>query len=152
MYPGEYPQPLTRKTVVNCPVVSGYVTARLQSQDIMNPPTISGGNTATNMMVTFENVGNVQFSVLLQETDDRSSSGTRYPLMSAVPLVAGAQSTHYVSGKLPYVEVYCSGTTEGILRMQIDSQRRFTEMGFDRLDPFYPPQLWQARTYPGPIS
>lgn len=147
MYPGEYPQPLTRKTTVQCPVVSGYVTARLQDQALY-PPVVSGSNTATNMLVTFENVGNTQFSVLLRETDDRSTSGVRTSITPAVSLVGGAQATLLATGKQPFVEVYCTGTTTGQLRMSIDSQRRFTEMGFDRSDPYYPKSLWQAKTYP----
>lgn len=148
MNPGEYPQPLVRKTFVHCPVVSGYVTGRLQAQDAF-PPTVSGGN--TTMLVTFENVGGTQFSVLLRETDDRSVSGVRRNLMSAVSLVPGGQSTHTLNGIKPYLEVYCTGTTSGQLRMQIDSQRRWTEMGFDRTDGYYPASLYQAKTVPGPI-
>lgn len=50
MNPGEYVQPLPRKTLVQCPVVSGYVTSRLYTQDDW-PPSISGGTTQTNMAV-----------------------------------------------------------------------------------------------------
>jgi hypothetical protein len=150
MYPGEYPNPLPRKTNVQVPVVSGYVTARLQAQDYF-PPTLSGGTTATNMLVTFENVSNTQFSVLLRETDDRSITGTRYNLMSAVSLVPGGQSTQTVSGLRPFLEVYCTGTTTGFLRMQIDSQRKWNLLGFAKDDPFYPPQLFQAKAVPGPL-
>lgn len=153
MNPGEYVSPLTRKTLVQCPVVSGYVTARLQAQDQI--PMASSGQPSA-MMVTFENVGNTQFSVVLNETSDRSTSGTRTRLTgftgTAVALVPGGQQTLLLSGHQTYTEVYCTGTTTGQLRMQIDSQRRWTEMGFDRLDPFYPPQLWQAKETPGPLT
>lgn len=152
MNPGEYVQPLPRKTQVMCPVVSGYVTSRLYAQDAF-PPAISGGNTATNMLVTFENVGNTYFSVHLRETDDRSVSGTRYNLTATpVYLVPGGQQTQTLSGKRPYMEVYCTGTTSGQLRMQIDSQRRWNELGFAKDDPYYPPQLFQAKTIPGPLT
>jgi hypothetical protein len=152
MNPGEYTSPLVRKTLVQCPVVSGYVTSRLYTQDDY-PPTISGGTTATNMLVTFENVGNTQFAVYLRETNDRSISGIRYNLTdNPVNLVPGGQQTKMLSGTRSFLEVYCSGTTAGQLRMQIDSQRRWSELGFAKDDPFYPPQLWQATVLPGPIT
>lgn len=153
MNPGEYVSPLTRKTLVQCPVVSGYVTARLQAQDQI--PMVSSGQPGA-MMVTFQNIGNTQFSVVMNETSDRSVSGTRTKLTgftgTAVSLVPGGQQTLLLQGYQPFVEVYCTGTTTGELIVQIDSQRRWTEMGFDKLDPFYPPQLWQAKEYPGPTT
>lgn len=149
MNPGEYVQPMPRKTLVQCPVVSGYVTARLQAQDSVSP-SISGHN--TKMLVTFENVGNTHFSVHLRETNDRSISGTRYNLTSTpVYLVPGGQQAHLLSGKLDIMEVYCTGTTTGNLRLQVDSQRRWNELGFSRDDPYYPPSLYQAKTVPGPL-
>lgn len=151
MNPGEYAQPLPRKTVVQCPVVSGYVTSRLYASDSRHPPAISGGTTATNMLVTFENVGGTQFSVLLRETDDRTVSGTRYDLMSAVSLVPGGQSTHVLSQRRPYLEVLCTGTTTGELRMQIDSQRQWQQLAFSKDDPYYPVSLWRPKLIPGPL-
>jgi hypothetical protein len=151
MYPGEYVQPLVRKMFVQVPVISGYVTARLQAQDSF--PAAISGVPATNMLVTLENTGVNTTAVLLQETSDRSISGTRYTIMNAVTLVPGGQSVQYVSqGYLPYLELYCSGTNgDSNIRMQIDAQRRWTEMGFDKFDPFYPPQLFQAKEVPGPL-
>ena len=147
----EYVSPLVRKTVVQCPVVSGYVTARLYSQDDI-PPTLSGGATNTNMLVTFENVGNTHISVLLRETADRSVSGTRTNLTSAAWLRPGGQTTQLVSNLQSYLEIYCTGTTTGNLRTQIDAQRRWTECGFDRTDPYYPTSLWQAKVLPTAIT
>jgi len=152
MNPGEYVQPLVRKTLVQCPVVSGYVTSRLYTQSDW-PPAISGGVSQTNMLVTFENVGNTYFSVNLRETDDRSISGTRYNLTATpVYLCPGGQQTQTLSGKRNFLEVYCTGTTTGQLRMQIDSQRTWSELGFAKDDPYYPPQLWQAKVLPGPLT
>ncbi len=105
------------------------------------------------MLVTFENVGNTYISVNLRETDDRSISGTRYNLNSSpVYLVPGGQQTQTLSGKRNYLEVYCTGTTSGNLRMQIDSQRRWNQLGFAKDDPFYPPQLFQAKLIPGALT
>jgi len=148
MKPGEYPQPLTRKTFVQAPVVSGYVASRLRMSDF-NAPAISGGE--TQMMVTFQNVGPTQFAVLIRETDDRSTSGTRYNLMSAVSIVPGGVVTSQLTGgKRQFLEVYCTGTTTGQLRMQIDSQMAWNELGFakDQDSTYYPTSLWQAKTYP----
>lgn len=149
MNSGEYTSPLVRKTLVQCPVVSGWVTARLYAQDDV-PPVISGVP-ATNMWVTFENIGGTQFAINLNETSDRSSSGVRYPLNgSPINLVPGGMTTQLLGGVRSFLEVYCTGTTTGELRMQIESQRRWSELGFDKTDPYYPPQLWQAKVYPGP--
>ncbi len=151
MYPGEYPQPLVRKTFVQAPVVSGYVAARLQSQDWFLP-TISGG--ANNMLVTYENVGNTYFTVLLRETTDRSISGVRTTLPGTEQMLCpGGQVTLSATNKARYLEVYCSGTTTGQLRMQIDSQRQWVEMAFDKTETtFYPTSLWQAKEQPGPLA
>ena len=148
IYPGEYPQPLTRKTFVRCPLVSGYVGARLQDQSYY-PPAISG--TPETMMVTYRNDGGTAFTVQLQETDDRSVSGTRYSLGTPVYLVPGGQDTRTYQAKQPYLEVLCTGTTTGQLDMQIDSQRKWDRLAFDKEDPFYAPQLFQAKAVPGPI-
>lgn len=147
MNPGEYPQPLVRKTLVQCPVVSGYVTSRLASHQTYP---LVGSGADTSMLVTFENVGNTQISVVLQETDDRTVSGTRYALANAY-LAPGGRDTQLVQGHLRYLEVYCSGTTTGELRMQIDSQRQWNQLAFSRDDPYYPPSLYQAKTFPGPL-
>jgi hypothetical protein len=150
MYPGEYIQPLVRKTFVQCPVVSGYVAARLQAEDWVQPAI--SGTSPTAMHIIFENVGGTAFSVLLRETDDRSILGTRYNLTLAQMVVPGGQATAQVSGgRLPFLEVYCTGTTTGNLRMQIDSQRQWRELAFDRTDSFYPTSLWRAKEYPGPL-
>jgi hypothetical protein len=152
MNPGEYVQPLVRKTLVHCPVVSGYVTSRLYTQDDWPPP-ISGGTTATNMLVTFVNVGNTYISVHLRETSDRSVSGTRYNLTATpVFLVPGGQQIRTLSGTRNFLEVFCTGTTSGNLQMQIDSQRRWSELGFGKDDPYYPPSLFQAKGVPGPLT
>ena len=136
-----------------CPVVSGYVTARLQRQDWF-PPATSG--MPTRMLATFENVGNTAFSVVLNETDDRTISGTRTALSgftgTAAYLVPGGQQTLLLNGYHLFTEVYCTGTTTGNLRLQIDSQRKFVELGFDRIDPFYPQSLWIAGEVPGPLA
>jgi hypothetical protein len=108
MQPGEYTQPLVRKAFVQAPVVSGYVAARLQAQDWFQP-TISGG--ANDMLVTYENVGNTYISVQLQETNDRSISGTRTMLPgTAKMLCPGGQATLSATQKARFLEVLCKLT------------------------------------------
>jgi len=152
MYPGEYTQPLVRKTFVQVPVVSGYVAARLQAQDWVQPA-ISGLN--TRFGVTYENVGNTWFSVVLQSTDDRSISGVRTQVPNtAASICPGGMYGVLGATKQRYLEVLCTGTTTGNLRMQLDGQRQWVELGFDKVDDatFYPTSLWQAKEYPGPVS
>lgn len=148
MNPGEYPQPLVRKTLVNVPVVSGYVTSRLRAADAI-APVISGED--TTVMVVFENVGNTNCSVLLRQTNDRSISGTRIDVISGISLVPGGRRT--VTSQAPFqqfLELYCYDGGPSQVRMQIESQRQWEQMGFDKSadSTFYPTSLWQAKAYP----
>lgn len=147
-YPGEYVQPLPRKTNVQVPVISGYVAARLRGTDPVRPIT-SGED--TTMALTFENMGNTAVSVLLRQTTDRSVSGTRINVVSGIVLVAGGRRT--VSTQNCYqefLEVYCYAGGPSNLRLQIDSLRRWEQMGFDKTADlsFYPTSLWQAKPTP----
>lgn len=152
MYPGEYPQPLVRTAFVQVPVVSGYVAARLQAQDWVQP-TLSG--LPTYFGVTYENVGNTWFSVVLQSTDDRSISGVRTQLPNTAASVCPGGMFGVTGGTAQrYLEVLCTGTTTGNLRMQITGQRQWMKLGFDKVADatFYPTSLWQAKEQPGPVA
>ena len=143
-YPGEYPQPLLRKTVVNVPVVSGYVTARLQAVDPVQP-SVSGDDTYA--LVLFENVGNTACHVMLQQTTDRTVSGTRFSVVSGIALVPGGRRT--IATNAPYqryLELKCTFNGPSQIRMQIESQRQWNLMVFDKVADatFYPTSLWQA--------
>lgn len=147
-YPGQYVQPLPRKTNVQVPVVSGYVAARLRAADPVRPVT-SGEDCM--MSVTFENVGNTAFSVLLRQTTDRSTSGSRVNVISGITLAAGGRRTVAASTAYQeFLEVYCNGGGPGNLRLQIESQREWQQMGFDKTADltFYPTSLWQAKPTP----
>lgn len=144
MNPGEYPQPLVRKTLVNAPAISGYVAARLRADDSI-APVISGSD--TTVMVTFENVGNTLVGVKLRQTNDRSISGTRIDVITGVSLVPGGRKI--VTSTAPfqsYLELYCDANGPSQVRMQIESLRKWNELGFDKVADatFYAPQLWQA--------
>lgn len=148
-YPGEYASTLTRKTLVQCPVVSGYVAARLEAAEYFLPG-ISGPNTA--MQVTLENDGPNWIAVQLRETADRTSAGTRYNLGAEQVLAPGGMKSLQIAGSSQkYLEILCTGTTTGHLRAQIDSQRKWVETAFDRADTDYPKSLWQAYAVPGAI-
>ena len=162
MEPGLYTQPLIRKHFVQCPMISGYTTARLQAEDWMLPPVISGAGTtysgtltANNMLLTYENTGGTTFSVILQQTADRSISGVRTPVTNSLTLVPGGTMQQQAANVLQaYLEVWCNGSGPGNLRLQIESQRQWRELGFDKVADatFYPTSLWQATEYPGPVS
>lgn len=153
MNPGEYLQSFPRKMFVNVPVVSGYVTSRLQADDSL-APVISGGD--TTVMVTFENVGGVAVGVKLQQTNDRSISGARVDVVSGIDLVIGGRKTITTTAPFQrYLELYCYSGGPSNIRMQIESMRQWAELGFDKVadQTFYPPQLWQERrAYPASTS
>jgi hypothetical protein len=146
MNPGYYPQPLPRKHFVNVPVVSGYVTARLYAEDALLRPAVSQPDTC---LFTIENTGANATTVEIRETDDRTVSGVRTLVVSGVSLVPGGQVTVTGTPNSYFMELACTGT-EGVsaIRMQIESQREWRSLGFDKTDPFYPPQLWQGRPLP----
>ena len=147
-FPGEYPQPLIRTQTVQVPVISGYVASRLRMVDPIRPTT-SGQE--TTMMVTIENTGARGVFVQLRETTDRSISGTRYNVISGIYVVPGGRSVQTTQNAYQeYLELYCTDAGPSQVRMQIASQRRWAEMGFDKEadSTFYPPQLWQAAPVP----
>jgi hypothetical protein len=141
-YPGEYPQPLSRKTVVMCPAISGYVTARLRAQDAPIP-TYAGQD--QTMRVMYENLSNGTVAFVLQACDDRSISGAR-TILANLGAVAGGHGVQNVTTKQSFLEVKgVLGTAN--LRIEIDSIRQWNEMGFAKDDPFVAPQLFQMRVY-----
>jgi len=141
-YPGEYVQPLSRKTVVMCPVISGYVTARLRAQDAPIP-NFAGQDQTVRVM--YENTGNGTLAFLLQAADDRSISGAR-TVLANLGAAAGGHGVQTVTTKQSFLEVKgILGT--GNLRVEIDSMRQWNELGFSKDDPFYAPQLFQAKVY-----
>ena len=150
-YPSEYPQPLTRVTNVQCPVVNGYATARLRRQD----PLFGSGNVGVNedaaqAQVTLQNTGSVSVTVQLKQsyvtdapgTDSTGTpSGTRLNVGSAVALVPGGSKTVNVTPYQPYLEVYGTSGGPSNLRMQIASRVRWDQMSFDKVDTLYPAVL-----------
>lgn len=144
-YPGEYVQPLSRKTVVMCPVISGYVTARLRAQDAPIP-TYAGQDQTVRVM--YENTSNGTVAFVLQASDDRSISGAR-TILANIGAVPGGHGVQTVTTKQSYLEL--RGTLgSGTLRVEIESLRQWNSLGFAKDDPYYPPQLFQAKVYNTP--
>jgi len=144
-YPGEYPTPLIRTTNVQCPVVAGYVTARLQVQ---GAPLISASGWTDNLTtVNLHNTGANAASIFLQGTDDYVSGPRENLITVHAGTVAIARDGHTSLTVYPrhtFLEVKgFSGTTT--LRMQLSSRLRWDQLGFDKTDAFYPPFLWNNK-------
>jgi len=149
IFPGEYPQPLTRVTNVQAPVVGGYVTVRLQAQGdlVLSASSGSGLNESgyvdNTTMVTMENTGANTVSVRLQGCNDYTS-GPREWVGAQQTVVPSGRTVYSVTPRHLYLELQgISGTSA--VRMQLASRLKWDELGFDKTDPFYPPFLFNAR-------
>lgn len=164
-YPGEYPRPLVRVTNVQCPIVSGYVTARLYRQD----PLFVSGNVDVNedavqSQFTLENTGTANITVQLRHSDSNSPpgvdststpTGTRINLGSAQTIVPGGQKTLNLVPFLPFLEVFsplASGNSgaKGFLRMQIASKIQWDLLAFAKDDSTYAQVLRDIKAIPAP--
>ncbi len=160
-YFGEYGQPLQRVTNVQVPVISGYVTSRLRGTDPIQPA-ISGQD--TYMQVVFENVGDKFAFVKLQQTNDHSPAGTRSDntlsgvrtdVISGISLVPGGRSTVATTAAYQkFLELACTDGGPTQVRMQITANRRFEQLGFDKVGDatLYPQVLWQAKPIPTAVA
>lgn len=145
-YSGEYPQPLVRTQIIQVPVVSGSVTARLEVHP--DPVRISGYENNTTLF-TLENSGNTSFTMQLKETDDRTVSGARSNIGAAVTLVPLGERTLSLIPSKKYLEVW--GTSgDGRLRMQIASKLRWNVLGFNKDDFGYPRRISEPGGVPTP--
>jgi hypothetical protein len=145
-YPGEYPQPLIRTTNVQCPVVAGYVTARLQVQG--NPKIATSGFVDNTTLVEVHNTGQQTAAFFLLGTDDYVS-GPRENLITVnagtASVVRDGHTTLSIRPRHNYLEVKgFSGTSA--MRMQFSSRLKWDVLGFDRTDAFYPPGLYTAKS------
>lgn len=148
IYPGDYPQPLSRVTNVQVPVVGGYITSRLQVQgDLVHSATADGLNESgyvdNTTQVLMENTGANTVTLQLLGSNDYTS-GPRENVGAAKTIVPTGRVNYSVTPRHTYLEVNClSGTSA--LRMQLTSRLKWDELGFDKADPFYPPFLVNAR-------
>ena len=148
IFPGEYPAALVRTTSIRCPVVGGYITARLQAQgDLVHSATSDGlnesGYNPNTTMVVVENTGQNQFTLQLLGTNDYTS-GPRENIGAAVTLVPQGRASFSATPRHTYLEVFTPAGTSA-LQMQLSSRLRWDELGFDKTDAFYPPFLWNAK-------
>lgn len=142
-YPGEYPQPLSRTTWVQVPMVSGYTTSRLSVTSGRNESLVSGMPDNT-VHAVFENTSTTtSFTLQMRQADDRSASGTRTNVGSALTIVPGGRTTATLTPWQQYLEAQCTDGS-GNLRAQLTSQVKWEQLAFDKSDPFYPPQLWNV--------
>lgn len=142
VYPGEYPEGLLRTTFVQCPVVSGYVTARLQVEG--NPIIGLSGFVPNTTLVQVANTGVNTVGLRLQGTNDYTSGPWEW-VGGAMSLVPKGQVTASITPRHAYLELVCqSGTSTA--SMQLSSRLRWTELGFDRTDPAYPSALYTAKS------
>jgi len=157
IYPGEYVAGLVRTTNVQCPLVGGYITARLQVQGL---PVLSTGTTSSGTgqpgslsesgyapnttMVVVENSGQNSVTMQLVGTNDYTS-GPRENVGAAQALVPYGRTAYSVTPRHTYLEVFTVAGTSA-LRMQLSSRLKWDMLGFDKTDLVYAPQLWQART------
>lgn len=155
-YPGEYPQPLARTTNVQCPVMAGYITARLQVQGERGIVYVASHGTSTGTlsgfsenltMVNVHNTGPQDASFFLLGTDDYVS-GPRENLIAVnagtVNVVREGRQTLALYPRHTYMEVK-GFTGTSTLRMQLTSRLRWDVLGFDKTDPYYPPVLFTAK-------
>ncbi len=143
MNPGEYTEPLVRKTFVSAPMVSGYTTSRLR---IMDDPFVAAGTASIgdfHVAGLYINTGgtNVVVSVS-QSPDDGTNYATRTTIVSGFTLVPGGRAYKGMYPTQKFIEVSCSSGNSTI-QVQLDSRLKFEQMAFDKVDPGYPPQLWQ---------
>jgi hypothetical protein len=143
MFEGEYSHPLVRPTVFQAPMVSGYVTARLQWDGVP----IASGYQDYATQVVLENIGENTFSVQMQQCSDYSATGPREAIGPAQSLVPLGRKTINILVSKPYLEFKASTATnqKANLKVQLNSKVRWNLMGFSELDPTYPTlQLTQS--------
>jgi len=134
-------------------MVGGFVTARLQVQgQLVHSATsdgLSGSGYADNTaQVTVENTGVNTFQLQLIGTNDYTS-GPRENVGPAQTLNSRGRTIYSVIPRHKYLEVWANTGTSS-LRMQISSRLRYSELGFSKDDPLYPPAIWGKRKTLGP--
>lgn len=140
--PGEYGQPQERVTNVHCPIVGGYVTARLQVEG--NPVNPQSGYADNTALVTLKNIGSNAFTVQFTGCNDYTS-GPRENVGASKTVVPHGRTTFSITPRHAYLELRClSGTS--LASVQLASRLRWTPLAFDKTDAFYPPSLWRQKS------
>jgi hypothetical protein len=140
---GIYPSPLQRPTFVQCPLVSGFTTARLYSPYDFSgstPVPITGDHTCAAIL---ENTGDTQAAVVINQTGTEWYLGTR-TVLAAGTIQPGGRITVAFTPTQPYIEVACTFFGPAEMRMQLTSQMQWSVLGFRKDDVMYPQSLWAA--------
>ena len=140
--PGDYPQAQDRVTNVQCPIVGGYVTARLQV--VGYPVNAQSGYVDNTTKVTLTNEGANSFTVQFTGCNDYVS-GPRENVGASKTVVPRGRTTYSITPRHAYLELRClSGTSSA--RVQLSSRLKWDQMAFDKTDAFYPPSLWRQKS------
>lgn len=112
------------------------------------PTPLVSGLEDNQIQGVFENTGTSNFTLQMRQTDDRSVSGTRTDIGAALNIVPGGRRTVTFSPWQSYLETYCTAGG-GQVKAQLSSKIKWEQMAFDKLDTFYPPQIWQVDSEEG---
>lgn len=158
MDPGAYPEPLLRTTLVQAPMVSGYVGSRLRIADYAfgtNLTTLAPTTNDDNKVhLMIENIVNPPATGLaftgttiffkVNQTPDDGPSGTRTPITAEYAIAPGGRRTIDFYVNAPFIEIKCTGGG-GNMKAQLAARLKFEEMAYDKVDPFFAPQLWNQK-------
>jgi hypothetical protein len=139
---GQYPQPLSRVTWVNCPLVPGFTTARLVAS-LQNGGTLTVPSLAdNNVYCLLENTGGTTCTLQFQQTQN-DVSGPRSNIGAPVALVPLGRAPLTITPTQPYLEITATAGGQTTLRAQLTSQIQWCELGFSKSDPLYPQWIVQ---------
>lgn len=139
-------------------MVSGYVGSRLRIADYAfgtNVTTLTPQTNDDNKVhlmiqnVAFPPGNNLTFTgtnifFKVNQCSDDGPSGVRTPITAEFGLVAGGRRTIDFWVNQPFIEIKCTGGG-GNVRVQINSRLKWEEMAYDKVDPFFAPQLWNKK-------
>jgi hypothetical protein len=67
------------------------------------------------------------------------------PITPEFSIVPGGRQTVDFWINQPFMEIKCTGGRAGSVRVQINSRLKWEEMAYDKVDPFFAPQLWNQK-------
>ena len=135
-----YGGPFQRTTAFSAPMVSGYVTARLEAVHV--PASTESGYSNQLVQAILENQGGGNFTVQINQTNDYSVTGPREALGGAISLVPGGYRVlNFQAGKR-YLEFKATAVTSSssgnILRANLSSRYAWNILAFGESDDTYP--------------
>ena len=135
-----YGGPLQRTTAFIAPMVSGYVTARLEAVHV--PISAESGYSNQGVQALLQNHGGGNFTVQINQTNDYSVTGPREPIGGAISLVpGGCKVVNFLAGKR-YLEFKATATTThadgNVLKASLTSRYAWNVLAFAESDTTYP--------------